>query len=127
MPGGRQPSLRLSADGAHSASTSNTPHWNIRKQGCAWKQFFTAQARTAIATDFFHVGTGLLRRVYVLVFIERGTRRQYVAGITAHPDGAWTEQQARNLAMALGERLEEMRFLIRDRGGQFTERFDAVF
>jgi len=29
--------------------------------------------------------------------------------------------------MALGERLEEMRFLIRDRGGQSTERLDAVF
>jgi putative transposase len=50
-----------------------------------------------------------------------------VVGITANPDGAWTAQQARDLAMAMGERLEEMRFLIRDRGGQFTERFDAVF
>jgi hypothetical protein len=46
---------------------------------------------------------------------------------TANPDGAWTAQQARNLAMALGERLEAMRFLIRDRGGQFTAAFDAVF
>jgi putative transposase len=63
----------------------------------------------------------------VLVFIEHGTRRIHVAGITANPDGAWTAQQARNLAMALGERLEEMRFLIRDRGGQFTSSFDAVF
>jgi len=63
----------------------------------------------------------------VLVFIEHGTRRLHVAGITASPDGAWTAQQARNLAMALGERLEGMRFLIRDRGGQFTGQFDAVF
>lgn len=71
--------------------------------------------------------TVLLKRLYVLVFIEHGTRRIHVAGITANPDGAWTEQQARNLTMALGERLDAMRFLIRDRAGQFTEAFDAVF
>jgi transposase InsO family protein len=61
------------------------------------------------------------------VFIEHGTRRLHVAGITANPDGAWTVQQARNLAMSMGTRLEEMRFLVRDRGGQFTSGFDAVF
>jgi transposase InsO family protein len=98
-----------------------------RRSGPTWKQFLTAQARTVIATDFLHVDTVLLRRVYILVFIEHGTRRLHVAGITAHPDGAWTAQQARNLAMSLGERLEEMKFLIRDRGGQFTASFDAVF
>ena len=98
-----------------------------RRSGPSWKQFLSAQARTIIATDFLHVDTVLLRRIYVLVFIEHGTRRLHVAGITANPDGAWTAQQARNLAMALGERLEEMRFLIRDRGGQFTAAFDAVF
>ena len=80
-----------------------------------------------IATDFQHVDTVLPKRLYVLVFIEHGTRRIHMAGVTAHPDGAWTAQQARNLAIALGEKLEAMRFLIRDRGGNFTERFDAVF
>ena len=71
--------------------------------------------------------TVLLKRIYVLVFIEHGTRRLNIAGLTAHPDGAWTAQQARNLAMAVGERLDEMMFLIRDRGGQFTTSLDAVF
>jgi hypothetical protein len=51
------------------------------------------------------------------VFIEHGTRRPHVAGITANPGGAWTARQARNLAMSMGTRLEEMRFLVRDRGG----------
>ena len=38
-------------------------------------------------------------------------------------------QQARNLALALAldERFEDIRFLIRDRGSNFTASFDAVF
>ena len=98
-----------------------------RRSGPTWKQFLTTQARTLIATDFLHVDTVLLKRLYVLVFIEHGTRRIHLAGVTAHPDGVWTAQQARNLAIAMGERLEAMRFLIRDRAGQFTASFDAVF
>ena len=98
-----------------------------RRTGPTWRQFLTTQARTIIATDFFHVDTVPLKRVYVLVFIEHSTRRLHVAGTTANPDEAWTTQQARNLAMSMGARLEDMRFLIRDRGGQFTAQFDAVF
>lgn len=73
-----------------------------------------------IATDFLHVDTVLLRRVYVLVFVEHHTRRLHIAGISAHPDGAWSAQRARECAMTLGQRLEAMSFLIHDRGGQFT-------
>jgi putative transposase len=63
----------------------------------------------------------------VLVFIEHGTRRMHLGGVTANPTGDWTVQQARNLALTLGKRFENIRFLIRDRGSNFTTAFDAVF
>jgi putative transposase len=75
-----------------------------RRTGPTWKQFLTAQACGIIAADFVHVDTVLLRRIYALIVIEHGTRRVYLAGITAHPDGAWTTQAARNFLVDLGQR-----------------------
>jgi putative transposase len=57
-----------------------------------------------------------------LIIIEHGTRHAHLAGITAHPDGAWTTQAARNFLMDLGPRAASLKFLIRDRAGQFTAR-----
>jgi putative transposase len=98
-----------------------------RRSGPTWKQFLTAQARGILAVDFVHVDTVLLRRIYALIVIEHGTRRVHLAGITANPDGAWTTQAARNLLMDLGQITTSVEFLIRDRAGQFTGSFDAVF
>ena len=82
----------------HAAGIDPAP----RRAGPTWRQFLTAQAHAIIACDFLVVETVLLRRLYALVFIEHGTRRLHVAGVTAHPTGTWAVQQARNLAMDLG-------------------------
>jgi putative transposase len=68
----------------------------------------------------------LLRRLYALIVIEHGTRRAHLAGITSDPNGAWTTQAARNFLMDLGQLTASVKFLIRDRAGQFTSSFDAV-
>jgi hypothetical protein len=80
-----------------------------------------------LAVDFFTVETISLRRLYVLFFIELGSRRVHLAGCTANPSGAWATQQARQLAWGLAERSTSLRFLIRDRDSKFTRDFDIVF
>jgi putative transposase len=97
------------------------------RSGQTWRAFLDAPANTIIATGFFHVDTVFLRRLYVLFFIEQGTRRAYLAGITAHPTGEWVTQQARNLLMNVGDHADGLKFLIRDRDTRFTAAFGAVF
>jgi putative transposase len=98
-----------------------------RRAGPTWREFLAAQAHATIACDFLAVETVLLKRLYVLVFIEHGTRRLHLGRVTAHPTGAWAVQQARNLAMDLGERISTLRLvMIHDRDPLFTAAFGEV-
>ena len=88
---------------------------STRRSGPTWSEFLRTQAATMLACDFFTVDTVLLRRLYVLFFIEVDTRKVYVSGITASPVGEWVTQQSRNLSVLLADRSRAARFLIRDR------------
>lgn len=107
----------------HDAGIDPAP----RRGGPTWRQFLTTQAQGIIAADFLHLDTVLGTRLYALVFLEHGTRRLHITGVTAHPTQAWTAQQARNIATDLGHQTESLRFLIRDRDGKYNQTFDAVF
>ena len=77
--------------------------------------------------DFFHVDGALtLKRIYVFFALEVRNRYLHILGITSHPTGAWTTQQARNLLIDLDDSAAALRFIVRDRAGQFTAAFDAV-
>jgi hypothetical protein len=80
-----------------------------------------------LAVDIFTVETVWLQRLYVLFFIELGSRRVHLAGCTPTPTAAWVTQQARQLTWSLSDRSEPFRYVIRDRDQKFTDTFDEVF
>jgi putative transposase len=96
------------------------------RRGLSWGEFLRAQADGILACDFFTVETAFLKTLYVLFFIEVGSRRLHVTAATRNPDGAFVTQQARNLCFRLDERDESLRFLIHDRDAKFCGPFDEV-
>src|ERR1022692_1362690 len=97
-----------------------------RRCGPTWSQFLRSQAESILACDFFTAELLDGTQAYVLAVIEHATRRIRILGVTLHPTGEWTTQQARNLLMDLGVQAERMKFMIRDRGSNFTAAFDTV-
>src|SRR5437016_9609050 len=98
-----------------------------RRGGPSWAEFLRSQAAGVLACDFFTVETVGLTRMYVLFFIELERRLVWLAGVSPHPTGEWVTQQARNLAMALGERTTSVMVLIRDRDAKYMASFVAGF
>src|SRR6266481_2273869 len=97
-----------------------------RRTAPTWSQFLRSQAEAVLACDFFTVDLLDGTEAYVLAVIEHATRRIRILGVTLHPTGEWTTQQARNLLMELGEQAHQDKFMIRDRGSNFTAVFDAT-
>ena len=97
-----------------------------RRQASAWRAFLRRHQDQLLACDFFTVETLLLKTVYVLFFIELGTRRVHLAGCTSHPTAAWVTQQARQLSWDLQDDVVSAHFLIRDRDAKFPDSFDTV-
>ncbi len=95
-----------------------------QRTGPTWAQFIRSQANGILATDFACVDPATLRRFHVLIFIEIGSRRVHLGGITTNPTGPWTTQAARNFLMNIAE---SFRFVIHDGAGQYARSFDTVF
>lgn len=92
-----------------------------------WRHLMTHYKGQILACDFFTIETLFLKTLYVLFFIDLGTRQVYFAGCTDHPTKAWVTQQARQIVWQLEDRETPIRFLIHDRDTKFTQSFDTVF
>ena len=97
-----------------------------RRTGPTWPEFLRSQAGAILACDFFTADLLDGTQAYVLAVIEHATRRIRILGVTLHPTGEWTAQQARNLLMDLGEQAHRVKFMIRDRGPNYTAAFNAI-
>jgi hypothetical protein len=119
--------IRVSVSSVRNVLRRAGVHPAPRRCGPAWRQFLRRQASTMLATDFFTVESIRLHTLYVLFFIDIGTRKVRLVGVTEHPNGPWVTQRAREVSAGLAEDGYQAKFLIRDRDTKFTAAFDAVF
>jgi len=98
-----------------------------RQPKSSWQTFLRHYRQQMLACDFLTVETLWLKTIYVLFFIELGTRRVHVTGCTEYPTSAWVTQQARQLSWEVEERTPTFRFLIHDHDAKFSSAFDRVF
>jgi len=118
--------VKVAAPAVWEILTTNGTGPAPRRTGAAWPQFLRSQAEAILACDFFTADLPGGTQAHVLTVIEHATRRIRILGVTLHPTGDWTTQQARNLIMDPGDQARWVKFMIRDRGSNFTAAFDAV-
>ena len=94
--------------------------------GSSWRVFQKHYKEQFLCCDFFTVETLGLQTLYVLFFLEHGTRRVHLAGCTAHPTGAWVTQQARQILWEFEDRELPIRYLIHDHDLKLTDDCSAV-
>ena len=99
----------------------------VRSGSIGWRTLINHYKDQILACDFFTVETIRLQTLYVLFFIELGSRRVHLAGITANPNETWVTQQARQLVWKLDDREKPLHFLIHDNDRKFSNAFDNVF
>ncbi len=95
-----------------------------------WTDFIRTHMQTLIACDFFTKEILTLSgrvTVYIFFFIELGTRRVHIAGMTRHPNRRWVERRAAEVIDTMKESGFEPRYLIRDRDCKFSDEFDELF
>lgn len=105
----------------------NIPPQPERRPSSSWRTFLTHYKDHMLACDFFTIETLRLQTIYILFFIEIGTRKIHIAGFTAHPTGQWLSQQARQVLWKLEDDQHDIQYLIHDRDTKFCRVFDAVF
>jgi hypothetical protein len=99
----------------------------VRAGAIGWRHLMNHSESQILACDVLTVENLFINTLYVFFFIEIGTRRVYLAGVTDHPDGPWVAQQARQNPWELQERETTFRHLIYDRDSKYTNVFDTVF
>jgi len=106
-------------------------HWikpsPVRNGSIGWRNLMNHYKDQILACDFFTVETIWLKTIYVLFFIELGSRQVHIAGITSNLNGFWVSQQARQLVWELPGNDRSLCFLIHDNDTKFSKAFDAVF
>ena len=98
-----------------------------QRRASSWRTFLKHYRHQFFTCDFFTVETLRLQTLYAFFFIEVGTRRVHLAGVTAHPTATCVSHQARNLLWQVEESHYPAHFLIRDRDAKYSSVFDAIF
>ena len=100
-----------------------------RKKTTTWREFIRSHRDILVATDFFTAEvwtrSGLVT-YYILFFIQVGSRKVHIAGLTPNPNGAWMTQMGRNLTLAEWGFLIPGQHLIHDRDTKFCSAFQET-